>query len=137
MADQHLRIDGDTIERLLAGGGWPCDRISDDTWRSHFRGKNASFPFFVRIDPGGYITFAIVPFLKSPEPDEASAKLYDRLLGLNHTLLMAKFSIDDDLDIVLSVEYPTAELDESEFCDALDVLSYYADKHYDELQSFC
>jgi hypothetical protein len=47
---------------------------------------------------------------------------------------MAKFSIDDDLDVVLSVEYPTQHLDRSEFDDALDVLSYYADRHYEELR---
>jgi len=46
---------------------------------------------------------------------------------------MAKFSIDDDLDVVLSVEYPTAELDTSEFRDAVDVLTYYADRYHDEL----
>ena len=53
------------------------------------------------------------------------------------SLLMAKFSIDDDLDVVLSVEYALAELDRSEFDDALDVLSYYADRHYDELRGLC
>ncbi len=130
-----LKLDPDTIESLLEEGGWPCDRISDDTWRSHFRGKHASFPFFVRIDPAGYVCFAIVPFLKSPEQEEPASKLYDRLLQLNQTLLMAKFSIDDDLDVVLSVEYPFEQLDRSEFDDALDVLSYYADQHYGELRA--
>ncbi len=136
MADySKLELDPTTIRAILEEGGWPCDRINDDTWRSHFRGKNASFPFFVRIDPAGYVCFAIVPFLKTPEDEDASAKLYDRLLQLNQSLLMAKFSIDDDLDVVLSVEYPSGELDRSEFDDALDVLSYYADRHYDELRA--
>ena len=136
MADtSKLDLDPSTIRTILEEGGWPCDQINDDTWRSHFRGKNASFPFFVRIDPEGYLCFAIVPFLRSPEDQDQSAKLYERLLQLNQTLLMAKFSIDDDLDIVLSVEYPSKELDRSEFDDALDVLSYYADRHYDELRA--
>lgn len=129
-----IQLDNETIRGILEEGGWPCDRINEDTWRSHFRGKNASFPFFVRIDPAGYVCFAIVPFLKTPEEQGSSAKLYDRLLQLNQSLLMAKFSIDDDLDVVLSVEYPYHELDRSEFDDALDVLSYYADRHYDELR---
>ena len=43
--------------------------------------------------------------------------------------------VHDDLDVVLSVEYPSSELDRSEFDDALDVLSYYADRHYDELRA--
>ena len=137
MADRkpNISLDPSSIRTILHEGGWPCDQINEDTYRSHFRGKRASFPFFVRIDPAGYVCFAIVPFLKSPEKQERSAKLYGRLLELNQSLLMAKFSIDDDLDIVLSVEYPFAQLDRSEFDDALDVLSYYADRHYDELRA--
>ncbi len=131
----HLRLDPDTIRSVLTEGGWPCDRIADDTWRSHFRGRSASFPFYVRLDPKGYLCFAIVPFLKSPEDAQKAAQLYQRLLELNQSLLMAKFSIDDDLDVVLSVEYPSGELDRSEFDDAIDVLSYYADRHYDELRA--
>ncbi|MCZ7683100.1 MAG: YbjN domain-containing protein [Sandaracinaceae bacterium] len=77
----------------------------------------------------------MVPFLKSPEDAQKAAQLYQRLLELNQSLLMAKFSIDDDLDVVLSVEYPSGELDRSEFDDAIDVLSYYADRHYDELRA--
>lgn len=134
VSKSRIRLDASTIRALLEQGGWPCDQISDDTWRSHFRGKSASFPFFVRLDPAGYVCFAIVPFVKSPEDKDASGKLYNRLLQLNQTLLMAKFSIDDDLDVVLSVEYPSEQLDRSEFDDALDVLSYYADRHYDELR---
>jgi len=130
-----ISLDASTIRTMLQEGGWACDQINEDTYRSHFRGKRASFPFFVRIDPAGYVCFAIVPFLKSPDEQERSAKLYDRLLELNQSLLMAKFSIDDDLDIVLSVEYPFGQLDRSEFDDALDVLSYYADRHYDELRA--
>lgn len=130
----HLVLDENTIRDLLEGGGWPCDRINDDTWRSHFRGRNTSFPFYVRVDPArGYITFAIVPFLRSPTDQPHAETVYQRLLELNQSILMAKFSIDDDLDVVLSVEYPVRELDKSEFDDALDVLSYYADRHYREL----
>jgi hypothetical protein len=131
---RRLTVDGPTIEELLRSGGWPCDRITEDTWRSHFRGKTASFPFFVRMDPEGYITFAIVPFLRTPEGSGGADRLYERLLELNQQLLMAKFSIDDDLDVVLSVEYPSEDLDRSEWDDALDALSYYADRHYDELR---
>jgi hypothetical protein len=132
--DAHLVLDPSTIRDLLEGGGWPCDRINDDTWRSHFRGRNTSFPFYVRVDPSrGYITFAIVPFLRSPTDQAHAETVYKRLLELNQSILMAKFSIDDDLDVVLSVEYPVRDIDKSEFDDALDVLSYYADRYYREL----
>jgi len=42
---------------------------------------------------------------------------------------MAKFSVDEEGDVVLSVEYRLANLDPSEIRDAVDVLSFYADKH--------
>jgi hypothetical protein len=130
----RLSLNPDSVRALLEEGGWPCLQIADDTFRSAFRSKHTSFPFFLRIDPAGFVVFAIVPYLRSPEDPDRCAALYERLLELNQQLLKAKFSIDDDLDIVLSVEHPLAELDRSEFEDALDVLSYYADRHYDELR---
>lgn len=131
----RVRLDHAGVSTLLERGGWPCERVADGLWRSLFQGRVASFPFFVRVDPAGWVNFAIVPFLKSPAEPPRATRLYARILQLNHQLLMAKFSIDDDLDVVLSVEYPTRELDESEFVDALDVLSYYAERHYDELRA--
>jgi hypothetical protein len=131
----RVKLDEKTIPALLQKGGWPAERIAPETWRSVFHGRAQSFQLFVRVDAdGGWALFAIVPYLRSPEGDEAQKKLYDRLLQLNHQLLMAKFSIDDDLDVVLSVEYPTAEIDDNEFDDALDVLSYYAERFYPELR---
>ncbi|NOY89946.1 MAG: YbjN domain-containing protein [Deltaproteobacteria bacterium] len=131
----HLRVDSDTVESLLRSEDWPCERIGDSTWRSRAQGMGGSFPFLIHLDRGGFLNFAVVPFARSPESKQAGARLYRRLLELNHSLLMAKFSIDDDLDVVLSVEYPTAELDASEFRDAVDVLTYYADRYHDELTS--
>ncbi len=132
----RVRLTHESIREILEEGGWPCHRIAEDTYKSLFHGHKGSFPFHIRIDPAGFVIFAIVPFVKSPQEDlERAGKLYTRLLELNHQLLMAKFSIDDDLDVVLSVEYPSAEIDRSEFDDALDVLSYYADRHYVELRA--
>ena len=48
---------------------------------------------------------------------------------------MAKFSVDEDGDVVLSVEYPLADLDPSEVRDAIDVLSFYAEKYRVEVQA--
>ncbi|MBK7774115.1 MAG: hypothetical protein IPI43_08235 [Sandaracinaceae bacterium] len=48
-------------------------------------------------------------------------------------MMFAKFSIDDDLDIVLSVEYPLGQLDPSEVADALSALGHYADQHFTAL----
>ena len=129
------RLSPESIRSFLEEGGWPCHRIADNTYKSLFHGSHMSFPFIVRLDPAGFLVFAIVPYLKTPKDDGAAKKLYRRLLELNQSIMMAKFSIDDDLDVVLSVEYALAEIDRSEVDDALDVLSYYADRHYDELRA--
>ena len=121
------------VEALLKESGRPAIRITSDTWRSRLQGQTVNLPFYVRVDPAGFVIFAVVPVVKSPEDPERAAALYDRLLELNQSLLMAKFSIDDDLDVVLSVEYPTEDLDPTEFRDAVDALVHYADRHHQEL----
>jgi hypothetical protein len=90
--------------------------------------------FHLQVDPAGYVVCAIVPFLKSPADAAIAHRFYSRMMGLNQQLMMAKLSIDDDLDVVLSVEYPSADLDESELADAVHILAYYADQHRDELE---
>ncbi|MCS6798036.1 MAG: YbjN domain-containing protein [Myxococcota bacterium] len=131
---QRLRLDDGSIRAALAREGWPCERIHANTWRSHFRGQRSSFPFLLHVTEG-WLSVAVAPYLRSPKQEQRASRLYRRLLELNHTLLLAKFSIDDDLDVVLSVDYPTAELDHSELRDAIDVLAHYADRHYDELRA--
>jgi len=130
-------IDAATIESHLAAGGWRMKRIAAQTWRGRFKTARTGrkFPVLVHQDPdAGYLTCAIVPLVRTPEEGDYAHVLYTRLLELNQVFFMAKLSIDDDLDVVLSVEYPIADLDRSELVDALQALSYYADVHHDELQ---
>jgi hypothetical protein len=128
-------IGADTIERWLASRRCRAERITEDTWRTTYRGQKGRLPLIIRLDPAGHLAVAVAPVLPSPESEAQAAVLYRRLLELNQTLLMAKYSIDDDLDVVLSAEYPTADLDESEFHDALDALAYYADEHLESLRA--
>ncbi|MCC7536488.1 MAG: YbjN domain-containing protein [Deltaproteobacteria bacterium] len=125
-------FDGDALEEMLERAGLPVAKIAETTWRSRLRGTTAMFSLFLRLDPG-WLTFAILPYARSPQEAPASEKLYRRLLELNHTIMLAKFSIDDDLDVILSVEHPLENLDESEFRDAIDALTYYADRHWKEV----
>jgi hypothetical protein len=117
----------------LAGEGYEVRRIAELTYRGHLSAGGRTLTFHLRVDPAGYVVCAIIPFLKSPEDEGVAHRLYLRLMALNQQLMMAKLSIDDDLDVVLSVEYPSATLDESELADAIHVLAYYADQHVDEL----
>src|SRR5438045_1315093 len=124
-----MALSTQRVEQLLALDGWPFERVDDHTWRSGFRGEVNSFRFFVRLTDN-WIFFTIVPFVVAPRTEVAALGLYRQLLKLNREINMAKFAIDDDADVVLTVELPTENLDEGEFKDALDALSYYADRHY-------
>jgi hypothetical protein len=129
----NARIDRDNLADHLRSLGYKPTPIASDTWRAHLTAAGRTFPLLVRAH-AGYLTFAIVPLFKTPEDSTRAAALYDELLRLNHVLMLAKFSIDDDLDVVLSVEYPLGMLDPSEVSDALSALSHYADVHFAQLQ---
>lgn len=122
----------DEILNHLNADGWPLERLGDATARCSFRGENRTFSFFVHLD-GSYVSMAAVPYLRLPLNDIQAELLMDRLLHLNREINFAKFSVDDDGDVVLSVEYPLADMDPSELRDALDVLTFYADKYWAEL----
>ncbi len=141
----------DEVRACLEKDGWPVDVVSDVTMRSRFRSGDRIFPLFVHLEPvvlgetqtaadeptvsvppaPTYATFAVIPFAKLP-PDETGDLLADRLLEFNREMNLAKFSVDEDGDVILSVEYPLRDLDPSEVRDAIDVLSFYAEKYRGE-----
>jgi len=124
-----MPISAAHVEALLKKDGWPCERGKDDTWRSAFKGDHASFTFYVRLTEN-WLFVSIVPFVTTPKGEREALSLYRHLLKLNRDMNMAKFALDDDGDVTLSVELPTENMDDSEFKDALDALSFYADRHY-------
>lgn len=120
------------VRACLEKDGWPVDAVSDVTMRSRFRCGERIFPVFVHIEPE-YVSFAVIPFAKLPA-DEAGDGMAERLLALNREMNLAKLSVDEDGDVVLSVEYPLRDLDPSEVRDAIDVLSFYAEKYHEEVR---
>lgn len=122
------------LRACLEKDGWPIEDVSDLTLRSCFRGGGRMFPVFIYREPE-HVTFAVIPFLRLPEDDEAAGDaIVDRLLRLNREMNLAKFSVDEDGDVVLSVEYRLEDLDPSEVRDAIDVLSFYAEKYQPEMR---
>jgi hypothetical protein len=93
-----------------------------------------AFPIYLTLTPN-WAYFAIVPFVQAPENSECERKLYRHLLRLCQEINLAKFSVDSDGDVILTVELPRENLDYSEFSDALGALSYYADDAYLAVQS--
>lgn len=119
------------VRACLLKDAWPIEEVSETTIRSRFRGGDRIFPVFIYFEPE-YVTFAVIPFVKLPRELEFSYGLVERLLRLNRDMNMAKFSVDEDSDVILSVEYRLADLDPSEVRDAVDVLSFYAKKYHAE-----
>ena len=122
----------DEIRACLAADGWPVDVLSETTLQSRFRTKSRTVPMIVHVSHD-LVTFAVIPYVRAPPDPEDAEELLRALLRYNRQMNMAKFSIDEDDDVVLSVEYRLADLDPSEVRDALGVVAFYADKYHDEI----
>ena len=134
VAPKHLKLEDGVLESLLAEEGWTVRQSTPGVWAGKLPTAARDFSLVIRHDrEANYLYFALVPFLASPESEKRAAELYDRMLQLNQVVFMAKFAIDDELDVMLSVEYPTLELDPSEVKDAVRALAHYAQLHWDEL----
>ncbi len=123
----------DKIEAFLSQQGWPVTRIAPSVLKSNFRGSHSAFPLAVQIEDS-WIKLMVVPMARMPTDASKAEILYERLLRLNREIRLARFSLDEDGDVLLSVEFPGGELDPSEIKDALDVLSFYAEKHQPEIK---
>jgi hypothetical protein len=117
------------IRACLEKDGWPLEAVSESTFRSRFRAAERSFPVFVHCE-AQFITFAVIPYATLPDDPDDAEVVMKKLLCLNREINLAKFSVDEDGDVILSVEYRLADLDPSEVRDAVDVLSFYADRCY-------
>lgn len=112
--------------------GWAIDRLGDTSGRALLRCGNATLPFFVWVEES-FAVFAIVPFVRIEREVEACGALFDLLLRLNQRINLARFGVDPDGDVALSVEWRRENLDPSEVRDAVDVLAFYARQHLAEV----
>jgi hypothetical protein len=127
-----LGIAPEKIDGFFEQYEWSYDRSGEDVWLTGFRGDVSSFRIFVKVTEH-WAYFTIAPFVVAPKDESCSSRLNRHLLRLNRDINMAKFCLDSDGDIVLTVEMPTENLDYSEFSDALGALSHYADDTYVEI----
>jgi len=128
-----MGVTKETIDSYFEQYGWTYTYEPEhNIWRTGFRGDVASFRIALRVTDN-WAFFVIAPFVLKPKDPECERRLYRHLLRLNYEINMAKFTVDPDGDITLTVELPTENLDYSEFADAINALSYYADEHYLEI----
>jgi hypothetical protein len=124
-----MAIAPETVEQYFEQYGWSYERMGKHDFRTGFRGDVSLFRIMVRLTEN-WVYFSISPFVVAPQDPECERKLYKHLLRLNQEINMAKFTIDEDGDAILTVELPCENLDYNEFADALGALSYYADDNY-------
>jgi hypothetical protein len=130
-----MPLTPETIDGFFQQYGWTYQRDmqdAPDVWNTGWRGDAASFRMFIKLTDN-WIYFTISPFVVAPKKPECKEKLYYHLLRLNRDVNMAKFCIDNDGDVVLTVELPCTDLDYNEFSDAIGALCYYADDTYVEM----
>lgn len=133
-----------TFEQVVAymtAQGWPIDRLGDNAFRSSFRVLDAddeaedkrAYTVLGQVESTYFVLLAL-PLARLSTDENVSEQLMERLLELNEQILFAKFSVDEDADVILSVEIPVADMSESQLQDALDVLAYYTNEYGRELQ---
>jgi hypothetical protein len=113
-------VNRDLIDDYLARHDLVVVR-EGDAWRGTFPVEGRSFRFLLSLEPG-WLRFAVVPLVAGVADDGGCR----RLLELNRDLLLCKLALEADGSVALRCELPTADLDFSEFREALDALRRYA-----------
>jgi hypothetical protein len=127
-----MTVTPETIDSYFEEYGWKYKRDEDGDWITGFRGDVQSFRFFIRLTEH-WVYFTISPFIVAPKDPACQQRLHAHLLRLNRDINMAKFCLDGDMDVVLTVELPRENFDYSEFSDAIGALCHYADNNYLEI----
>lgn len=125
-----MAVEGKLIEEYFQKLEWPFEKMDDHNWQSGYKGETFTFNFFVRTDENWLYVYAPFPVkIKA----EARANMYEHLMRLNYRINMAKFMLDNDGDVGLTVEVPNENMQLSLFEDALRAVCFYMDDSYAEL----
>lgn len=128
-----MAVTVEMIHHFFKQYGWQYEfDQASATWVTGFRGDSGTFNIVAHLSEN-WIYLIISPFVSAPREERCAFRLHHYLLRLNHSVNMAKFSVDDEGDVILTVELPTESLAYSEFADGLNALSYYADTHFHDV----
>ena len=130
-----MAVTAETIEAYFERYGWNFEQLDENCFLTGFGSDVAdAFSIYVTLTPN-WVYFAIAPFVEAPGDLACEHKLYQHLLRLCHKINLAKFSVNAQGDVLLTVELPRANLDFGEFSDALGALSYYAEEAYPQVHA--
>jgi len=97
-------------------------------FRTGFRGDEGEYEIWVRLSDA-WVFFSIDPLIDLPPSGAHGPEVVDLILRINEEINYAKFALDGDGDLALSVEIPRAGTGYSHFADALGALAHYADQY--------
>lgn len=116
----------DDLAQFFQTYGWDFERRESGVFRTGFRGDCGPWEIWLKVTDA-WVYFAINPFLHRPDGRVHGASTLTALLRANHELNLAKFAVDEDGDLSLSVELPVQGFCYAHFADALTALALYAD----------
>jgi hypothetical protein len=107
--------------------GWRYERRDTSVFRTGFMGETGHYDIWLKVTEA-WVYFAINPYVPRPGRGHGASTLHT-MLRANHELNLAKFAVDDDGDMLLSVEMPSEGFCYTHFADALTALAHYADDY--------
>lgn len=107
--------------------GWKYEQREATIFRTGFVGETGHYDIWLKVTES-WVYFAINPYVPKPDRGHGSGTLHT-VLKANHELNLAKFAVDDDGDVLLSVEMPADGFCYTHFADALTALAHYADDY--------
>jgi hypothetical protein len=123
----------ETVGKFIEAYGWTAayDQATN-TWLTGFKGDSSEFDVLMHLTDS-WLYFAISPYVEAASGARCAQRLHHYLLRLNHAIHLAKFSVDTDGDVVITVEISAEDLEYGIFSEALSALCYYADAHYQDV----
>ncbi|MFN3267229.1 MAG: YbjN domain-containing protein [Deinococcales bacterium] len=125
-------VNAQTIERFFAKYQWSFETIADGVWRTGFKGENGFFTIYMRLTDA-WLYMTISPFVPAPQLEKARIQTMEAMLNFNREMNLAKFVLDEDEDVTLTVELPLSALRYEVFSEGLTALAYYADDIYPDM----
>ena len=127
-------VSPERVEKYFAQYGWAFETVEPGLWRTGFRGASDFHVIVLRLTDH-WMYMSISPFVDPPEAAECRAQCYEAMLQYNREMNLAKFVLDEDNDVTLTVELPIEALSYTVFSEGLTALAYYADDLYPELNA--
>lgn len=120
MANIADKVDGYFIELE-----WPFERLDEGLWRTAYPGDLQVHHIFVSTDDPQWLSLRSK--VADAPPAAAQPLLYAHLLRLNALVPMTKFGISPTGEVFAYADFPTADLDFSEFRTAVRNLVNHVD----------